>query len=332
MTLQTSINHRNLNGNENEDDDDHRHQRKLEESNEETEEDLIENYRFLTKHCGVLKQSTTSGVLNQIQQQQSKPQPNYLRAYSSVSETTNEKTYDYKHSSTKQQQQQQQQRCSPINDLNSNNFTTIEPPTSTTSRVPPTIYYDDIEGDVHGHNRSFSLVRLFTRMKTRLKHDKRYHPKQSHELLCEADTNEWYELTKNVRTVLTKALLPDGGYDAIIQRSKSYRHQSNHRHRHRPNSYRRSRDYDPVLNRDNENDDDDKIEVDIDDEVNAEDDAEYDEIIWQKFLTCSRGHHYRRCGVCKAVDRQQFQGQLVYFYGVANNILIDENLKASGLG
>ena len=55
-------------------------------------------------------------------------------------------------------------------------------------------------------------------------------------------------------------------------------------------------------------------------------------MIWQNFVKCARGFDYRRGGVCKAIDRQQFQGQLVYIYGVANNILIDENLKASGLG
>lgn len=326
-----SINRRNLNDNENENDDDdddnnYKHHDELDEEVEETEEDLIENYRFLTKHCGVLKQSTTSGVLNQIQQ--SKQQTNFLRQYSSISESTNRKTHDYQHSipSTKQ-------RCSPINDLNNSHFTTIETPTSTTSRVPPTIYYDDTEDDLQGHNRSFSLVRLFTRMKTRLKHDKRYRPKQSHELLCEADPTEWYELTKNVRTILTKALLPDGGYDAVIQRSKSTRHHSHrHHHHHRQSSFRKSRDIDPVLDKDIDNEDEDKIDFDIDDELNTEGDADFDEIVWNKFLSCPRGYYYRRCGVCKAVDRQQFQGQLVYFYGVANNILIDENLKASGLG
>jgi hypothetical protein len=159
-------------------------------------------------------------------------------------------------------------------------------------------------------------------MKTRLKHDKRYRPKPTHELLREADPQEWYELTKNVRTVLTKALLPDGGYDALMNRSKL-----NH---NRQISSKRSRDYDLVLSKDN--DDDDKIDLDIDEELNTEGDEDVDEIIWNKFLTSPRGFNYRRCGVCKTVDRQQFQGQLAYFYGVANNILIDENLKASGLG
>ena len=187
--------------------------------------------------------------------------------------------------------------------------------------MPATIYYDDTEDNEFGdrHSRTFSIVRLFTRMKSRLKHDRHYRPKPTHEVLCEEDPHEWYELTKNVRTVLTKALLPDGGYDAMIERQRTHRHSS-----------KKSRDHRPVLVKDI--DDDEKIELDLFDELNPDGDEEFDEIIWQNFLASPRGYSYRRLGVCKEVDRQYCQGQLVYFYGVANNILIDENLKASGLG
>jgi hypothetical protein len=317
MALQTTINRRKPKDDDN-DNDDHHHE--FDEEINETEDDLIENYRFLTQHCGVLRQSPTTGLINTLQQKQQTNQSLFLRHYASISEshphdintTTNN---EYKRSLSPSPNKQ---RCSPFNDLNNNNqnYSTI------TSRIPPTIYYDDTEDDAYRFNQSFSLVKLFARMKTRLKHDKRYRPKTTHEILCEADPQEWYELTKNVRTVLTKALLPDGGYDALINRSKMQRS--------RQSLYKKSRDYDPVLSKDN--DDDDKIDVDIDEELNTEGDEAYDEIIWKKFLTCPRGFNYRRCAVCKAVDRQQFQGQLVYFYGVANNILIDENLKASGLG
>ncbi len=303
MALQSSINGQKTNNDE------------FDEEIIETEDDLIENYRFLTQHCGVLRPSTTTSMINTIQQKQQANQSLFSRQYSSISESCNinntNNEFERSFSSNKQ-------RCSPLNDLNNNN----QDYSTSISRIPPTIYYHDTEDDAYTHNRSFSLVKLFSRMKTRLKHDKRYRPKPTHELLCEADPQEWYELTKNVRTILTKALLPDGGYDALINRSKT-----NH---NRHGSYKRSRDYDPVLSKDN--DDDDKIDIDIDEEFNTEGNEEYDQIIWTKFLTCPRGLNYRRCGICKAVDRQQFQGQLVYFYGVANNILIDENLRASGLG
>jgi hypothetical protein len=316
MALQTSINYRKSDDKDNEND----HHHEFDEEIVETEDDLIENYRFLTKHCGVLRQSPTTGVLNTIQQQQQKQkqqtnQSLFLRQYSSIADSQNNINESERSvSSTKQ-------HLSPLNDVNNNNNSNVNY-SNTISRVPPTIYYDDTEDDGYGHHRSFSLIKLFARMKTRLKHDRRYHPKPTHELLCESDPQEWYELTKNVRTVLTKAILPDGGYDELMRRSKY--------HHNRSGSYKKSRDYDPVLYKDN--DDDDKIDLDIDDEFNTEGNEEFDEIIWKKFQTCSRGLNYRRCGVCKAVDRQQFQGQLVYFYGVANNILIDENLKASGLG
>jgi hypothetical protein len=312
MALQMSINHRKSN-----DKDDENDHHEFDEEIVETEDDLIENYRFLTRHCGVLRQSPTTSVLNTIQQQKQKQQSNqslFLRHFSSISDShDNNNEYERSLSSTKQ-------HCSPLNDVNNNNNNNNVDYSTTISRVPPTIYYDDTEDDAYSHHRSFSLVKLFARMKTRLKHDRRYHPKPNHQLLCEADPQDWFELTKNVRNVLMKALLPDGGYDELIKRSKS--------HHNRHGSHKKSRDYDLVLYKD----DDDKIDLDIDDELNTEDNEEFDEIIRKKFLSCSRGSNYRRCGICKTVDRQQFQGQLVYFYGVANNILIDENLKASGLG
>ncbi len=299
------------------DENDHQHH-EFDEEIDETEDDLIENYRFLTQQCGVLRQSPTIDVINTIQQQkQQTNQSLFLRQYSSRRRShNNANDYERSFSSNKQ-------RGSPLNDLN-NNTNNNHNYSTTISRIPPTIYYDDSTTDGYSHNRSFSLIKLFARMKTRLKHDKRYRPKSTHELLCEADPQEWYDLTKNVRTVLTKALLPDGGYDAIINRSKT--------NYNRPNSYKKSRHYDSVLSKDHDDDDQDKIDLDIDDELSIEGDEDSDELIWKKFLTCPRGFNYRRCGICKAVDRQQFQGQLVYFYGVANNILIDENLKASGLG
>jgi hypothetical protein len=313
MDLQTSINRRHTDDDDDDDENHHHpHNHEYDDEIQETEDDLIENYHFLTKHCGVLRQSPTTGALNTTKQPQK--QTSYLRPYSSICEKYNNTNNEYEptFSSTKQ-------RCSPLNDFNNNNNHNYS---TTNSRIPPTIYYEEPDDDRLTHHRSFSLVKLFARMKARLKHDRRYRPKPTHELLYEEDPQEWYELTKNVRTILTKALLPDGGYDAKTNRSKS----THSRH----DSYKKSRDHDPVLSKDNT--DEDKIDLDIDDELNTEGDEEFDEIIWKKFLTCPRGYNYRRCGVCKAVDRQQFQGQLAYFYGVANNILIDENLKASGLG
>lgn len=329
MALQTSINRRK--GSNNDDDNDPQ-QHEFDEEIGETEDDLIENYRFLTQHCGVLRQSPTTGILNTFQQKQQNTQPTFVRQYSSISETPT--NHRHQHDDKKLSPKSIKPRCSTINDLNNNNnnnnnvvvvdYSTIN------SRVPPTIYYDDTDDDAYSHNRSFSLVKLFARMKTRLKHDRRYHSKNSHEILCEADPQEWYELTKNVRTVLTKVLLPDGGYEAMINRSKSQHHHHHHHQRH--NSSKKSRDYDPVLSKSIDDADEEKVTLDLDDEINVEDDPAIDQITWKKFLTCSRGGNYRRSAICKAVDRQQYQGQLVYFYGVANNILIDENLKASGLG
>jgi hypothetical protein len=312
MALQMSIQRRNV---DNDDDDDDNNLHEFDEEIEETEDDLLENYRFLTQKCGALRQSPTiSGINSTPPQQQQTNQLSYLRQCSSVSDKPNNTTTEYQRSypSTKQW-------CSPSNDLNNNN----QNYSTAISRIPPTIYYNDTDDNELASNRSFSLIKLFARMKARLKHDKRYRPRPTHELLYEEDPQEWYELTKNVRTILTKALLPDGGYDALTNRLKT----THSRH----GSYKKSREQDPVL-ANAIDDDDDKIEVNIDEELNTEGDEEYDEIIWSKFLTCQRGFKYRRCGVCKTVDRQEFQGQLVYFYGVANNILIDENLKASGLG
>ncbi|CAF0775727.1 unnamed protein product [Rotaria sordida] len=326
MALQSTINLQNVNNNNNNGDDEdnhhhhhhHHHHHEYDEEIDETEDDLIENYRFLTQRCGVLRQSPTTNIINTIQQQQQKQmnQSSFFRHHSVINENHNNSNNEDKRSSSSTKQW-----YSPLNDLNNNN----QNYSTTISRIPPTIYYDDTEDSEFNGNHSFSLIKLFARMKARLKHDKRYRPKPTHELLPEEDPQEWHELTQNVRTIVTKALLPDGGYDVLTNRTKKIHS--------RRGSCRKSREFHPVLPKDNNNDDDDdKINIEIDDEFNTEDNKEYDQIIWNKFLTCSRGFNYRRCGVCKTVDRQQFQGQLVYFYGVANNILIDENLKASGLG
>jgi hypothetical protein len=299
MAIQTPVNGRNhLHNNNNADDDD-------DEEIDETEDDLIENYLYLTQRCGVLRHSPTTGAIATLQRQQNIDQSILPRQYSWA-------TKDH-HSEFESTIPTSKTRSS-LNDFNNNNY---QPDSSIISRVPPTIYYNENDDD----DSSFSLVKLFARMKGRIKHDRRYRPKSTHELLHEEEPQEWFELSKNIRAVLTKALLPDGGYDALIRKNQaSY---------HRKNSQKKSRDYDPVLAK---IDDEDKIQFEIDDEFNTENDEEYDEIIYKKFLKCLRGSNYRRCGVCKAVDRQEYQGQLVYVYGVANNILIDENLKASGLG
>ncbi|CAF0741418.1 unnamed protein product [Adineta steineri] len=331
MALRTSTNRRSTsNHDESEENQHHRRQQHHNEYDEEiveTEDDLIENYRYLTQRCGALRQSPTTNVISAIQQQQQKQKQTnpslFSRQYSSISEThnppsshhnnniNNTNEFERSFSSTKH-------RRSHVNDLNNNNHNYL----TTNTRVPPTIYYSETGEDAIGHNQSFSLVKLFARMKARLKHDKRYRPRPTHELLYEEDPQEWYELTKNVRTVLTKALLPDGGYDAAANRAKL--------NQTRQGSRKKSREHLPVLAK--EHDDEEKITFEIDDELNTEGDPEFDQIIWEKFIHCTRGYNYRRAGVCKAIDRQYFQGQLAFFYGVANNILIDENLKASGLG
>ncbi|CAF2343889.1 unnamed protein product [Rotaria sp. Silwood2] len=333
MALQSTINPQNVNNDNNNDDDnehfhrhnDHDHHHEYDEEIDETEDDLIENYRFLTQHCGVLRQSPTTNVLNTIQQQQKQMhQSPFLRHYSFIDENYNNNNKNNKNNNNNNNNNEDErsfsstkQWYSPLNDLNNNNHNY----STTISRIPPTIYYNDTEDAEFNDSHSFSLIKLFARMKARLKHDRRYRPKPTHELLSEEDPQEWYELTKNVRTIVTKALLPEGGHDALSHRTKKVHS--------RRGSCKKSRELHPVLSKD---DDDEKINIQIDDELNTEDNEEFDEIMWNKFLTCSRGINYRRCGVCKTVDRQQFQGQLVYFYGVANNILIDENLKASGLG
>jgi hypothetical protein len=300
MAIQTSINGRNYLHDDNEKKH-HNHMNEYDEEIDETEDDLIENYLYLTQRCGVLRHSPTTSALDTLQRQQNINQSTLLRQFSLATQDDHEHSF---HTSKTR---------SSLNDFNNNNYQSTY---STTSRIPPTIYYNE-------NDDSFSLVKLFARMKARLKHDRRYRPKSTHELLHEEDSPEWYELTKNVRYILTKALLPDGGYDELVRQNKKIYY--------RQNSQKKSRDYDPVLLKEIE-DDEDKIHFVIDDEFNTEGNEEYDQIIWNKFLKCSRGSNYRRCGVCKAVDRQQYQGQLVYIYGVANNILIDENLKASGLG
>ncbi|UJR28113.1 hypothetical protein I4U23_009368 [Adineta vaga] len=324
MALQTSR----IRRKDEDDENHHRHHQEYDEEIEETEDDLIENYRYLTQRCGVLRQSPTASAISAIQQEQEKQkhkqtnQSLFVRQYSSISETTHDRNRHKTKTLVNNNELERsfsstRPRCSPFNDLNNNNQTY----STNRNRLPPTIYYNDEKDDGLGNGQSFSLVKLFARMKARLKHDRRYRSKATHELLYEEDPQEWFELTKNVRAILTKALLPDGGYDALTNRSKTHSRQG---------SCKKVREHTPVLSIDFN--DEDKITIDIDDELNTEGDPEFDEIIWEKFLKCPRGYNYRRCGVCKAIDRQYFQGQLVFFYGVANNILIDENLKASGLG
>jgi len=278
----------------------------FDEEIDETEDDLIENYRYLTKRCGVLKHSPTAGALNSLQQQQHSHSNSsmFARQFSLALD-------DHSHSHEFERTYSSFKSRPSLNDFNNNNtFDRIE------SRIPPTIYYNTADED--DDDESFSLVKLFARMKARLKHDRRYRPRATHELLHEEDSPEWFDLTKNIRSVLAKALLPDGGYEATIKRQTQSTNQARHK----------SRDQQPVLFKEF----DDEIQYEIDDALNTEGDEEYDGIIWKKFQKSLRGGRYRRSAVCKAVDRQQYQGQLVYVYGVANNILIDENLRASGLG
>jgi hypothetical protein len=281
----------------------------------ETEDDLMENYLYLTRRCGLLRHSPTTNTLSSIQQARRSSNTAVLtRQYSWATDRSSE------HFDRKLKNNNQFHRASS-NDLNNNNCRTD---CSISSRIPPTIHYDDRDdenGDVCSYtDRSFSLVKTFARLKTRLKHDRRYTANSSHQLLHEEDPQEWFELTKNTQKILTKALLPDGGYDVLAQN-----------YRARRCSQKKARDTKPVLCHDDE-DDAKKIAFEFDETLAIENDQEFDQIIWNQFQACSRGTTYRRCGVCKAIDRQHFQGQLVYVYGVANNILIDENLKASGLG
>lgn len=289
------------------DNDDEEETNEFDEEIDETEDDLIENYLYLTKRCGVLKHSPTTSALNTSQQRSHPSSSIFARQFSLAID-------DHPHEFERTTYGSFKSRSS-LNDFNNNPFNHSE------SRVPPTIYYNNNDDD--DDDESFSLVKLFARMKARLKHDRRYRPQSTHELLHEEDSQEWFELTKNIRPVLTKVLLPDGGYDAMMKRQTQSISHSRH------NSQKKSRNQQqPILIKES----DDEIQYEIDDELNTEGDQEFDEIIWNNFRKCSRGGHYRRFGVCKAVDRQQYQGQLVYVYGVANNILIDENLRASGLG
>ncbi|CAF1367837.1 unnamed protein product [Adineta steineri] len=311
MAVQASVNRRNHSYDS--DDDNHQNQaHEYDEEIDETEGDLIENYLYLTQRCGVLRHSPTTSTLSTMQKQQTHQQTSPSMYGRQMSLAIDDHNIEFERSV-----HQLRARAS-LND-----FTRVyHPENSENSRVPPNIYYSSLD-DEEGEEKSFSLVKLFARMKQRMKHDRRYRPRSTHELLHEEDSQEWYELTRNTRQILTKALLPDGGYDALVRQNKTSRS--------RRNSQKKSRDLDPVLSKVAE-DDEDKIHFHLDDELNTEGDREFDEIIWNNFLKCSRGSEYRRAGVCKAIDRQQFQGQLVYVYGVANNILIDENLKASGLG
>jgi hypothetical protein len=306
MAVHTSVNSRH-HIHDNDDDHHHNETHEYDEEIDETEDDLIENYLYLTQRCGVLRHSPTTSALSTMQQQLN---PTILSRQMSLA--TDDHHGDFERSF------HQLKPRSSMNDFN-NNYQTDH---LGVSRVPPNIYYNgNDDGDYD--DKSFSLVKLFARMKQRLKHDRRYRPRSTHEVLHEEDSIEWFELSKNTRNILTKALLPDGGYDAIVRQ-----HKISHSRR---NSQKKSRDCAPVLLKEIE-EDEDKINFHIDDQVNTEGDPIFDEIIWNNFLQSPRGFYYRRAGVCKAIDRQQFQGQLVYVYGVANNILIDENLKASGLG
>ncbi|CAF3199134.1 unnamed protein product [Rotaria socialis] len=283
---------------------------------DETEKDLMENYLYLTQHCGVLRHSPTTSVLDTIQQQQQQHNHHQKLNQSVFSRQITWTTEN--HPLAYDRSFHLSQARSLLNDF-SNNYHREEH--RVISRIPPTIYYN-VDDDDESGDRSFSLVKLFARMKARMTHDRRYKRSAKHELLHE-DAHEWFELTKNVRDVLTKALLPDGGYDALLRQRRAGHN--------RRNSQKKSIEYNPVLSKDIE-EDEENINIEIDDEMNTEGNKEFDLIIWNKFLDCSRGLNHRRCAVCKTVDRQQHQGQLMYIYGVANNILIDENLKASGLG
>lgn len=300
----------------------HKHHNEYDEEINETEEDLIENYRFLTQRCGVLRQSLTTGVLNGAQQKQT-GQQTLLRHNSFINKTenNNDNNNNKNHNKTNELDPSltsTKQWYSQYNDVNNNNHNYSANP----RRIPETIYYEDLDDDESNNHQSFSLTKLFARIKTRLKHDKRYRPQPSHQILAEEDTQEWDELTKNVRTVLTKVLVAENLKDRATNRPRKVHS--------RKGSCKKARENHPVLA--NENDDEDKIRLEVNDDNIADNNEQSDETVWNKFISCSRGFNYRRCGICKAVDRQQFQGQLVYFYGVANNILIDENLKASGLG
>jgi len=278
---------------------------------DETEDDLIENYLYLTRRCAVLKHSPTTSALDSFSS--TRPKLNSSSLMRQYSLATDHLSNEYERSLSMRKSH------SSLNDVNNNNYS--KDSSNTTSRIPPTIYYDTQDEDDY-FGGPFSLVKLFARMKARLKHDRRYRADSTHELLKEEDPQDWLELTKNTREILTKALLPDGGYDAFLRNSRS-----------NGNSTRRKdRESDPVLSFEIEDEDERRISFDLDHRYADENDDEYDEIIWRNFHSCSRGFYYRRVAVCKAIDRQEFQGQLVYVYGVANNILIDENLKASGLG
>ena len=66
----------------------------------ETEDDLIDNYHYLTQHCGVIRSSPTTSILNAIQQENHKQtnRGSVLRQYSSVSEDHRYEENDYERS------------------------------------------------------------------------------------------------------------------------------------------------------------------------------------------------------------------------------------------
>ena len=314
-TLQMAITYRSVN-NDSLNDDNGFHHHEYDEEIEETEDDLIENYYYLAQHCGVLRQSPTKNILNLIQEQQQKQMKRFsiLRRCSSANENENDNDYEHTLASDRQ-------RHSPSNDLHDINHDYSR----TDNHIPPVNHNDAAQDDIISDKQSSSLIRLFARMKAHFKHDRAYRPKPEHEVLLEKEIPAWHELTKNIRVVLREALLPDGEHSTSANHSRT----TSYHQKFCKESY----DYDPILSK-KHNDDNDisKVDIEIDDELNAKSNEQLDQTIWNQFLTCSRGFNYRRGGICKAVDRQQFQGQLVYFYNIANNILIDENLRASGLG
>lgn len=263
------------------------------------QEDLIENYRFLTEHCGVLKKSNHD---TETKRSSSNPPKHRIRSFSAIDE-----------SNVTFQSEAKENHRSPMTQRSKSNkfsnksmiYRTNRPETSSRNNRNDRTIDDDQETKY----RSFSLIKIFSRLKLRMKNGENKSEKLKHEILSDEEQQEWLELTKNVRTVLNQVLLVDGSSADRVPRERSR------------GETKKSRDKTPVLQ--------DESEID---KLAEEETFENDEQVRKDFLQSNRGFSYRRCAVCKAIDRQFFQGQLVYFYGVANNILIDENLRASGLG
>jgi hypothetical protein len=331
MAVKTSTNHfinhndvddeddDNDDDNDDGDDDDDRNNRRhhtpeFDQDNDDTEEDLIANYHYLTRTCGILRPTPTMNTFDTSQvKKYASIQANFSRApYSYIDE--HDATFEHDTQDSMDSNQKRYSSFKSIDLLSTSNNDL----TSTISRVPPTIYYDDNSDDQSTNKkyRSFSVVRLFTRMKARLKHD-RYQAQSAHKRLAE-DPSDWFRLASNTRVILAKALLPDGGCDPLPSRS--------------PSRLMTKKFFGRTSTPSNEINQIESIHINIDDHFNTDGDEDYDKIIWNDFLKCSRGIRYRRCGLCKVIDRQYHQGQLAFVYNMASNILIDENLKASGLG